>query len=287
MLKMYRLFVFLFFCPLFNLLGQDIGLPTKVRKQFISIKSITDKKANNISEQIILPTDTLVYLKPINSKFELDYYCKCFEDEEIVNYSYGYAFTKKRKGYLNYRMTQWNAEIVVFIDKKIPKKVQKRFKSFVEPLSNLRNIKISFSKNPLESNYHIVASDKALKIYENENDSLDIRHALSGATYTLFSDNNDKYYSAKLKLDLNAVQDSDLILKKMKQLFFLSLGQFQISSISKTKGSILNLDYNNSDIISQKDLGVLKLHYFKIHDYPFSRKDFSDFYLKIESLCYK
>ncbi|OZV68591.1 hypothetical protein CA834_08965 [Winogradskyella aurantia] len=280
----YRYTIILFFLVSLISHTQSIDLSIANRKQFVSVKSLPELNPNDISEKIILPEDTLVYIKQKFTSADLDYYCKCIENEEIANSYYAFAFTKRQKGFQNDRVTQWNADIILFIDKKIPKNVQKDFKKFIKPISNLKNLKINYSKDPLNSNYHIIASDTSLKIYKNDKDSLDIEHALSGATYQLISDSNDKYYSAKLSLDIDATQDSELLLKKMKQLFFLSLAQFQIGSRNQND-SLLSLDYNNSENISSYDIAILKLHYIRIHDYPFTKKDFSTFYKKLKPLC--
>jgi hypothetical protein len=270
-----------------NVQAQDTNLQIKSRKKFVSIKTIPSSKKDLIKDKIVLPNDTLVYLKEPVTEEELDYYCKCFKKESILLEYFQSAFTKERKGYSSNAVSQWNSKITVHLASDIPKSVKDGFKSFLKEFSGIKNLVIDFSKNPSQSNYHILGSKNALKQYENDEGDLDINYAYSGVTYNLISDNNNKFYSGRLRLDLQAIPSEELLLKKIKQFFFLSLGNFRATHNESSNGRLINVNYDNSNKLHQIDLDLLKLHYFKIHDYVFTKQEFSDLYKTLKQHCIK
>ncbi|MBT8245190.1 MAG: hypothetical protein HKP48_04910 [Winogradskyella sp.] len=268
----------------FNMFSQDDIIAQDVRVEFISIKQISDTDKSKIIETIYKKNDTLVRLKPEINKDDLDYFCNCFKTDSITRIYQILAFTHKRKRHDDNSINQWNSNVVVYFDKFFEKKTIDKFKLFFKPLNKIKNLHVSYTKKIKDANYHILNSKNTIKNYENNDSIYSESFLTSKATYKLVNDNNNKYYSGKLLIDVDSLKDKSLILKKMKQLFFISLGQFQTNYFLGTK-SLTSINYIETNRINSFDLMLLKLHYFKIHDFNFTRRKFRILKSKLKKHC--
>ena len=166
---------------------------------------------------------------------------------------------------------QWNDTIVVYLDSELPKEVKKAFKTFFINLNKyeIKNLNITFTNALEKANFYIKISSDSIYTYGEDyifNKNIAKEDAITtGATYNLLTDKNNKFYSGVLSVNPLQSNTNEKLLKQLKQLFFISLGQFQFSSYIG-KGSLLSKDYNNTNTISVKDIELLRIHYGTIYD---------------------
>ena len=167
-----------------------------------------------------------------------------------------------------YVVKQWSSPIVVFMDKRLPKKVIKKFEAFFSQIKGITNLNISFTNKLENSNYHIKTTSVEINAYNEDytfySEEDRINSPLTGGTYQLQTDKNNKFYSGILTINLQGKSD-DHVLKQLKQLFYMSLGNFT-QEYSDENSSVINNYYNNSDTISDFDLAILKIHYAVLYE---------------------
>jgi len=281
-MKNYCCFVLITFALVLSLNAQNESIKKEFRKTFVQLKNV-NTPGNEISNRIITSSDTLIEVyNSYNIEKDIKL-CNCASNDTLIWFYksrvFGHYTKKKKKSY------QWNTEITIYLDKRLSKKIRKSFKEFYRPLEEDNIINISYSTNPLDANYHIIVSDSIMKVETNSKGKPDINHYLSSVTYKLTSDYNNKYYAAKLIVDAQSIMNDNLVLEKIKRLFFMSLGQFPVYSSKYMKESLLVKSNINTDAISDIDLDILRLHYFKIHDYDFSIVEFYKNLKKIKAIC--
>ncbi|WP_178985520.1 hypothetical protein [Winogradskyella helgolandensis] len=271
--KFLILFIFLLFN--FNAVvsqtGVDLGLNTK--KSFVSITSLNQEDKLKIKDYFITDNDTLVSLGNELTNAELKMFCKCYTNDSLVN-KYREAVFRMAMDNGKYRKSnQWNSDINIFIDKSIPRKVRKKFTEFYKPLTSINNLNLNFVSQVSEANYIIKESETLIENFESNITKYGENHPLSKGEYKVITDKNHKFYGATLTVSIRELEDKTLIVPKLKQLFFLSLGQFIINKTFPDTSLVSTL-YNNSKIISEADLNLLNMHYFKIFDKEFTVKEF-------------
>ncbi|WP_179349180.1 hypothetical protein [Winogradskyella pacifica] len=262
--------------------GVDLGLNKK--KKFISIKSLNKAEKERIEDFFITDNDTLVNLKNDLTEAELKLFCECYTNDTIIKkykeavFQYSWSRNKKLK------IRQWNAEIKVYFDSAIPKDVKKEFIAFYKPLNEVKNLKIDFVKNKDASNYVIKTSDTIISQFGADESDYKETHPLKRISYNIATDNTYKFYSAITLIDLNRLEDKSLLLQKLKQVFFISLGQFVVNERAD-ETSLLSTRYKNSSTISKMDITLLKMHYLKIFDQAISAYVINELVKKSKTLC--
>lgn len=277
--KIYFFVVLLFFN--LNATSQtDVDLGLNMKKKFVSLKTIDLEERALIMDFFITDNDTLVSIKDKLTKKELDLFCECYTNDSLTkkyNLSVFIDTWKDGKYLSNY---QWTSKINVYFDKQIPIKVKKDFISFFEPLNNIDNLEIDFVKKKENANYLIKTSDTLIP----NNPKYGEAYNLSKATYNMLTDKNKKFYGGEIIIDLDRLNDKSLLLPKLKQLFFTSLGQFATLK-HFTKTSLLSIKYEDDKEISDEDIQLLKMHYIKIFDEPFTLMEFYKLTSKFKSIC--
>ena len=265
--------------------AQSFELFDDETSKFISIKSANENQKSRIIEKVIIRNDTLVKLKKGFSEDDINYICECFKDDTITSIYRNMAFTRKLKGYLKSETTQWNSKVIIYFDSQFSKKTIREFKAFFKPIEHIYNLNISYTNKPDKANYHIKVSDSLIENHKNDDGDLDETQPFSRITYNLISDNNYKYYAGKIFIDIKHIEDENLIIIKLKQLFFNSLGHFQMNYSPLSGNSLTNENYNDSKLISETDIALLRLHYFKIHHNSFNLKDFLNLEKELKKIC--
>lgn len=258
----------------------DLILDFKKKKKYTSIKLSENKS----KDYIIINNDTL-FNRDHNLKIDnLEKFCDCFNNKEFnIQYSSAVQFhLPKNKQVVETK--QWNSQIIVFVDKSIDKTVKKKFVAFFKQINDIENFKISFTKSKKESNYLIKVSDSTISNFKSDTKEYNELSPYSKVTYNLTTDKNNKFYGGTLLIDKTILKDKDLTLKKLKQMFYMSLGPFA-NRESMPIESLLNPNYVESEIITDFDLKVLKTHYYKIYPRPFSKLDLIIMKRKSKSIC--
>lgn len=257
----------------FSLISQtNLDQLFKPRLLFSSQESKTNKK----TEIIILETDTLYNINSnvYNLKFLND---SLYSENFLQVYNIAAFIMSRKKSGTNYELKQWNAPIIIYFDKKIPKSVIKEFRKFYSQINGFEHLKISFTSNIEKATYYIKTTSKIINAYNEDftfDSEIERENAiLTGATYSLNTDFNNKFYSGILTINIDRGRTNIAILKQLKQLFFMSLGNFYNGYLIDDS-SLLSNDYINSKTISKFDLDILKLHYSMIYPQKMYDKTF-------------
>lgn len=230
---------------------------------------VTDKNdATDLNEWVIIHKDT--FYSKYNTKHDLSYLDESLYSEDLYYYYeyLAFRFTDENSKKIHY-IIQWAAPIVIYMDKELPESVRSQFEDFYSQIKGIENLKISFTSKLENANYYIKTTSKTIKGYNDDytftSEKEKQNHALTGGTYKLqIDDNNNKYYSCILTVNPSNKDEINL-LKQLKQLFYMSLGNFFISE-SFDEESILSTKYDNDSKISELDLDILKVHYALIYD---------------------
>lgn len=272
------------FCFQFIVSQTNHELDFKKKKNYVSIKNLRNQEKKHFKDYLILDNDTLVNLETKIKIKNVDKFCKYFNnDKAITTLSSAIQYYLPKNSRVA-KSRQWNSEILVYIDKSIPKTTRKAFKSFFSQIDSIENFKISFSKSISKANYLIKVSDTIIPNYKSKKREYDDNYPISKGVYKALIDSNDKIYTCATYIDKSIIKNKKLSLKKLKQLFFFSLGQFTYRK-SFPKESLLNLDYKESKKVSEFDINLLKLHYYKIYPRSFDRADLMVFKRKAKSIC--
>lgn len=272
------------FCFQFIVSQTNHELDFKKKKDYVSIKSLSNEEKEHIKDYIVLDNDTLINLETHIEIKNVEKFCKYFNnDKSITTLSSAIQYYLPKNSRVA-KSRQWNSEILVYIDKSIPKKTRTAFKSFFSQIDSVENFKISFSKSINQANYLIKVSDTTIPNYKSKKHDYDENHPISKGIYKALIDSNDKLYTCATYIDKSILKNKELSLRKLKQLFFLSLGQFTYRK-SLPKESLLNPDYKESEKVSEFDINLLKLHYYKIYPRAFDRADLMIFKRKAKSIC--
>lgn len=226
-------------------------------------------KTNEKSKIVVIGNDTLY--DNYNKLHNLNYLNnKPLKQQELFRRYLSRVFCNTNKdSKVVYELKQWNEVITVYLDDELPKKVINDFKTFYNQINNIENLEINFTTNIEKANYFIKTTTEEINGYKKdyEFDSEEERELsiLTGATYNLATDKNNKFYCGVLTINIKNPKDDFELLKQLKQLFFKSLGQFYSSKYVKDT-SLLSKVYINTDTISEFDLNFLEIHYSIIYD---------------------
>lgn len=243
----------------------------------VFIKKNHQHKINKNSELLILENnDTLILTKLPIPKFVFPQLSSKKETQKfksIYSYIAFRSFVNAKYNKHNLTLRQWNVPIKVFIDKTFHKKDRINIGNFIMQFSTLGipNLKIELVKNKDDANYYITTTKELLEVLDKKKldqysvEQLKNRY-VNNANYYLRSDNQKKIYSCVLKVNLKTFKSQEDLIRKIKKLFFGSLGRFY-PIIYSNKESILNTKYENNDTISTFDINVLKTHYNYIYPY--------------------
>lgn len=261
-----------------NVYSQSDSLKMNHKKKFVSIATIEASNMESNSEKIIIDNDTLI---DISSKSNLS----SLLDRTIINDTkflrqYRYIVFRSFNTSKNstVRLVQWNAPVVIYLDKAIPKIIKEEFKAFISQFKGINNLSITISSEIDDANYLVTLVNEKIQVYTEDqlkNYDEDQKKELTflNMTYNLINDNNDKYYCATLKINKASVLEDPNTITKLKKAFFMSLGSFTEVLISN-KESFLNSSYINNKEISEFDKNILKVHYNTIYDFKVDLKTF-------------
>lgn len=221
-----------------------------------------------------------------NSNIKLDFLC----DQKLVRkFTYSVFRYSNKNSKTVYYLKQWNTPIIVYFDKKIPKEVTNKFKAFFSKFNTINNLKIHYTTNIEKANYQIKVSNRKITKYikniKFKSDKEKINYFLYNATYNLQTDNNMKFYSGTIQINTDEF-NNDLLLKKLKQLFYITLGNFT-TSYSSLENSLLNLKYADNATISDIDFNFIKAFYEIIYTQKINGTTFSNLNKLAQKNCNK
>lgn len=273
-----KYFLFLLFV---SIAAPGIGQETseviiKPRLSFVSGK----QNATDTSKYVIINKDTFYskYKTDLKIPFSED---NLYSNEKFLNRYRATVFMySDENSKIIYELKQWATPIVVYLDKKLPKTFHEQFKKFYSQIKDVNNFKISFASKLEDANYYIKVTSSNINGYADDfkfyNEKDRLNSIFTGATYALQTDNNNKFYSGILTINPTNKNDGTL-LKQLKQVFYMSLGNFQFGMTSDPH-SILSKDYDNANIFFDFDLNILKAHYALIYDQKINGTTFSKLY---------
>ena len=205
----------------------------------------------------------LSFLKPSQYNYQ-----NIIEQYQLIAFYPVFTDTKN-----SYYLPQWSSDIVVYLDPKLPEEVKVKFEKFYSDVSlkNVKNLKISFTNQLKNANYQIKTTEEDINGYEKDfefkTEQDRRKNMYTGATYSLHSDKNRKYYAATLYINPKKIGTNELVLKRLKRVFYYSLGNFSTALVQENKNSLLDQEYNNSHKISTFDLNILSIHYGVLYDH--------------------
>lgn len=157
----------------------------------------------------------------------------------------------------HYYFSQWVTPIKIYLDESFDKEIRMNFKQFINTFK-IPNLRIEVVKSKEEANYYFEVSKTPIQA--TQDDELLKKYpiyAISNFHYGLDT-NKNKYYS---KTNIyTGESNNNFILKTIKQLFFLNLGDFYFTE-KASEESLLSSNYTNSNKLCKTDFDVLKLHY--------------------------
>ena len=220
------------------------------------------QKSNNVQlvnyQKCEIINDTLIYSE--GTKIN-NYYVAKADPEFDVEYKYA-AFAE----YSDYKsdkldaiiLKHWSSPLRIYIDQSIDKKIKKKFKLYIKQFSKYKIIDMKIVNAIKLSNYIVKTTDEKLEIKKATKRAYPF---YEGITYSFTSDLNNKFIFGNLLINTNQVKDKELQFQKLKQYFYLSLGNF-IGQFDLPQDSMLSIDYKTNEIISDFDLKILKHHYY-------------------------
>ena len=276
-----------------NISPNEMLLKLQKEKNTNFIKTYNHQEIKTLKKHLVTYNDSLVkqnkeskpYLFRNSSTLaRSNNYCDYIKNDSIIKLYKDIVFNNSNCGFYTPVYTQqWKNKIIVYVDKSIPKKTRKDFRRFFEQLNTIEHLQIDFTKNKEKANYLIKDTSKDLlagmDLY-TKNESYPYSHV----TYNLLTDTNSKLFGGTLLINSAALKDKTLLLPKLKQLFYISLGQFTIDRNVK-KNSLLSYNYYNKDTISKTDILLLKLHYIKLHNKPMSCIGYNKFIKELQLTC--
>ena len=264
-------FIFLITLFLVNIIYSQIQYDSIIKPRLNF--SLNKSKVTDSIEKVILDNDTL-YNNTTHSKKNLDFLLESSYADKGILYVYNFcAFNSSKKVS---ELKQWSVPIVVYFDKNIPKKIVSDFHHFYSQVKGVKNLEIGFTSDINKANYYIKSTSKIINGYSDEykfksNEEKE-NSILTGATYNINTDKNNKFYAGTLSINHNKIRTPSFN-KQLKQLFFLSLFNSFLNNYVD-KSSLLSKQYEDSTILSKYDLSLLKIHYSIIYDQKVNRNTF-------------
>ncbi len=236
--------------------------------------SIKKNELDKNEEKILIDNDTLYVNQSLH--YNLSHLNSgSYSREKILTLYRSLVFHNSNEKTKNaVYLKQWNDDITICIDKKLPKQVIKDFKTFFSDINkyNIDNLNISFTNNIEKANFYIKTTSKIINEEDYKFDSEEVKDKslLYGATYDLTTDKNNKFYNGILLVNPSQSNSESRLLRQLKQLFYSSLGNFCINSYID-ESSLLYKNCTNLKTISQLDIDLLRIHYGIIYDQKISR----------------
>lgn len=233
----------------------------------------THKKASmDMGGIVVLKKDTLY--GQFNNNVDLSYLDLLIENEEFYKYYRKIVFQYSQRQYL----LQWSVPIKIYIDQKFPKSIVEKFKAFYSQIKGVKNLNISFVNKIKDANYHIKLTENQINSYGEDyefySDTERENSIYTGSIYSLIIDKNYKFYGGTLHLNVERLKDKNRALNQLKQMFFMSLGNFMPDFSSKNQNSLNAKNYLPQDSISELDLKLLRVHYSTIYEQPVNQQSF-------------
>ncbi|WP_299335351.1 hypothetical protein [uncultured Psychroserpens sp.] len=200
-------------------------------------------------------------------------------DKKLLNrYKISVFYYSNAKSRYPYYVKQWNAPIVIYMDKALPKQLRKSVKLFISNFEGIDNLNITITKNKNKANYYIKPTDKIFinKSYIFENYYEEERFAFNNGDYVILPSENQQIQGCILELNLNTHLSIDILESNLKQLFFLSLGRFFVIHNDRDVTSYLSPFYEPQNNLSMSDLTMLKIHYSHIYEFPTTSTEFNN-----------
>lgn len=234
----------------------------------------TDKKPSLASgEIIVLGKDTL--FAHFDKDLDLSNFNLLIEDEKFYNYYRWVVLRYANDRYLH----QWTVPIKIYMGEEFPKSIAEKFKAFYSQIEGIKNLNISFVNKIKNANYHIKLTEADINAYDEnfefDSDAERKNFIYTGCTYKLNTDKNFKFYGGTLTMNSKRLQNENRALNQLKQLFFLSLGNFILTTSSRSENSLINKNYIPQDSISELDLKLLRIHYHILYEQPVNKRTFS------------
>jgi len=256
----------------------DVGFEAK--KKYTLQRN--NKDVVKSKDYIILKEDTLENSKSDVVIKNLETFCECFNDlSYLTRYGNSIQFvTSKNKG--KPFAEQWNSKIIYYLDRRIPRKVRKDFKIFTDQFIGIDNLVISSTKKYKNSNLYITTT-KQTEVKDSLFNS-DSPYSLIKAE--MFRDKNYKMFGGIIEINEEVFENRELTLRKLKQMFFFSLGIFRANKTAP-EDSLLSYEYMHEELMSEFDLKILKTHYYKIYPQPLTYNHLFDLNSIARKICKK
>ena len=216
-----------------------------------NFESVNYQKCKIINDTLVYTEGTKIndyYVAKANSDFDFQYKYVAFAE----------SFDSKTDKYEAIILKHWSAPLRIYLDKSIDDKIKKKFRLYIKQFSKYNIIDMKIVNDIKLSNYIVKTTDVKIEI---KNATKDAYPFYEGITYSFTSDANNKFIFGSLLLNTNQVKDKEIQFKKLKQYFYLSLGNF-IGQHDLPQDSMLSIGYKTNEIISDFDLKILKHHYY-------------------------
>lgn len=228
-----------------------------LRHVYISLKQYKKKYKKPLTKNdslnfIYRDNDTLVqvknYIKPKGTSVPYEY-----KDSTFLYYYKKVAFNHKNDSVSKKTsMKYWKNDIRIFFSKSISKNTKKELMSFAKNISSqIDSLKISEVKKVEKSNYIVYYFgdyDYESRMANNKNTDF----------YIYWRQN--KIYRGAIKIDTKVFFNEKLIIYKIKELFFKTLGYFKFIDDFNCESYFSNC-YSPHKKMSELDLELLKYHY--------------------------
>ena len=225
---------------------------------------ITENNTDLSKENYKISIDNINLYEELIDDENLRSFHKIISDKKFLNPYKHMIFRSSEKVFY---LKQWSVPIVIFFDKEIPEDIQKKLIDYYKQVNSIKNLSIKATKDISKANYFIKITNEEINGYDSDyefrSEEERINNPLTNGNYNLMTDNNMKLFCGTLTINPKG-KTNDQIVKQLKQLIFLSLGQFYISILHK-ENSILSKNYNNSEILSDENKKLLELHYSIIY----------------------
>ncbi len=229
-----------------------------IHKIYVPIKQYKKKFTEDLTKEDSLnfkfkDNDTLVM---VNQTVSRGVYVPYEEKDSVFLANYKKIAFNHKKGEFSYdtRMKYWEKPIKIFFSKDVSKNVREEFMKFTKEISSeIDSLNISRVRKLEDSNYVIYYSGN----YEYESR---IHHYKSSNYYAYWSLHSSQIYRNSMRIHIEKEFNDTLVLKKMKDLFLQSLGQFKFLDEFECDNYFANC-HSDKKKFSALDLEILKYHY--------------------------
>nr|WP_321224319.1 hypothetical protein [uncultured Psychroserpens sp.] len=200
----------------------------------------------------------------------------------LKHYKSSVFFNSKKHSSRVYRLLQWKTPIVIYFDKSIPKKIIKKVKAFYSKIEDIENLSISYTNTIDKANYRIQITDETFNIIPEEfGITKELEKQMfffTNCSYSIIKDNSNGIVACTLKINRKQLSNNDNILLNLKQGIFFSLGRFHLNYSLNPEESLTSVLYKNSDIMSDLDSSILRLHYYQLYNRHIDGTDFEQLF---------